>query len=286
MERTDLVSGSSRLPGRPGALIMSPRSPIKLNGVVLPPQMIAAEAQHHPAATPADAFAAAARAIIVRTLLLEEANRRRVVPQAEFVAPGKRELDDEARIRALMEAAVPVPEVGENECWTYYAANTTRFRAADLFEASHILFAAHPHDTAAFKTALERAKSTIAELTQAPMRFEAIAREKSDCDSRANGGRLGHILRGELVSEFERVLYALDEGQIAPSPVKTRFGAHIVKLDARALGEILPFEYVHDQIATFLSERSWRQDVARFIEGLVATASIEGVAMIAETEVA
>ncbi len=265
---------------------MASRASIKLNGVTLPPQMIAAEAQHHAAATPADAFAAAARAIIVRTLLLEEANRRGAVSQPELVAPGKRELDDEARIRALMETAVPVPEAGEDECRAYYAANTTRFRAADLFEASHILFAAHPHDTAAFKTALERAEETIAELTRAPARFEAIAKEKSDCDSRANGGRLGQVLRGELVSEFEQVLYTLDEGQIAPSPVKTRFGAHVVKLDARALGEILPFEYVRDQIAAFLSERVWRRDVARFIEGLVAAASIEGVAMHPETAAA
>ncbi|MBY0510556.1 MAG: peptidylprolyl isomerase [Rhodospirillaceae bacterium] len=258
---------------------MAPRSPIKLNGVVLPPQVIAAEAQHHPAATPADAFTAAARAIIIRTLLLEEANRRGIAPQPQLVAPGKRELDDEARIRTLIEATVSVPGAGEDECRAYYAANTARFRAADLFDASHILFAAHPHDTEAFKAALERAEATIAELNQSPNRFETIAKEKSDCDSRANGGRLGQILRGELVSEFEQVLNALAEGQIAPSPVKTRFGVHIVKLDARALGEILPFEYVRDQIAAFLSERFWRQDVARFIEGLVATASIEGVAM-------
>ncbi len=262
---------------------MAPRSPIKLNGVVLPPQMIAAEAQHHPAATPADAFTAAARAIIVRTLLLEEANRRSVVAQPEMVAPGKRELDDEARIRALMEAAVPIAEVGEDECRAYYAANTARFRGPDLFEASHILFAAHPHDGRAFAAATQRAEATIAELNQVPARFEALAKEKSDCDSRANGGRLGQILRGELVSEFEKVLDTLAEGQIASSPVRTRFGVHVVKLDARALGETLPFDYVRDQIASFLSERSWRRDVAGFIEGLVAAAVIEGVSMTPET---
>ncbi len=265
---------------------MAPRSPIKLNGVVLPPQMIAAEAQHHPAGTPADAFAAAARAIIIRTLLLEEADRRTVAAQPEMVAPGKRELDDEARIRALMETAVPISEAGEDECRAYYAANTTRFRGPDLFEASHILFSAHPHDTAGYTEAVQRAEAAIAALKDAPWKFEAIAREKSDCDSRANGGRLGQILRGELVSAFEQVLYTLSEGQIASSPVKTRFGAHVVKLDARALGEILPFDYVRDQIATFLSERSWRQDVARFIQNLVTAAVIEGVAMNPETTVA
>ena len=39
---------------------MASHPPIKLNGVVLPPHMIAAEAQHHPARTPAAAYKAAA----------------------------------------------------------------------------------------------------------------------------------------------------------------------------------------------------------------------------------
>ena len=55
---------------------MAPRPSIKLNGVVLPPHMIAAEAQHHPSQTPAAAFQAAARALIIRTLLLEEGDQR------------------------------------------------------------------------------------------------------------------------------------------------------------------------------------------------------------------
>ena len=54
---------------------MASRTPIRLNGVPLPPQMIAAEAQHHPSRNPAMAYQAAARDIIIRTLLLEEAQR-------------------------------------------------------------------------------------------------------------------------------------------------------------------------------------------------------------------
>ena len=103
---------------------MAPRPSIKLNGVVLPPHMIAAEAQHHPSKTPAAAFQAAARALIIRTLLLEEAKRNAITAVPQFVAPGKRELDDEARIRALMEARIPITEVerrmaravGGNDC--------------------------------------------------------------------------------------------------------------------------------------------------------------------------
>ena len=256
---------------------MAPRPPIKLNGVVLPSHMIAAEAQHHPAQSPPMAFQAAARAIIVRTLLLEEAKREGVVAAPEFVEPGKRELDDEACIRALIEARIPIVEPDESQCRAFYDADPSRFRSPDLFEASHILFLAHPHDAKAYAEAVARAEEIIAELSRAPGRFEAIARERSECDSRANGGRLGQIVRGETVPEFEQALQKLDEGQIAATPIQSRFGAHVLKLDARATGDVLPFEYVRERISDYLAEQQWRRDAAAFIERLVSQAQIEGV---------
>ena len=138
---------------------MAPRPSIKLNGIVLPPHMIAAEAQHHPSQTPAAAFQAAARALIIRTLLLEEAKRDAIAAEPQFVAPGKRELDDEARIRALMEARIPVAEPGEDQCRAFYDANPSHLRSPDLYEASHILFLAHPHDAQAYAGAVARAEA-------------------------------------------------------------------------------------------------------------------------------
>jgi peptidyl-prolyl cis-trans isomerase C len=258
---------------------MAARVPIKLNGVVLPSQMIAAEAQHHPSQTPAAAFQAAARSLIIRTLLLEEARRDGIAAEPQLVAAGKRELTDEARIRALMEARIPVTEPGEEECRAFYAANSSRFRSPDLYEASHILFLAHPHNPEAYAGAVARAEAIIAELKRAPGRFEAIAREQSECDSRANGGRLGQIVPGETVPEFEKVLQGLEEGQISPEPARSRFGVHILRLDARAHGETLPFAYVRGQIESYLAERQWRRDVAAFVERLVGQAEIEGVDM-------
>ncbi len=258
---------------------MPSRPAIKLNGVVLPPQMIAAEAQHHPAETPAEAFLAAARAIIVRTLLLEEVKRRGLESAPQMIEPGKRELPDEASIRILLETAVPIAEPQEAECRAYYDANPGRFRSPDLFEVSHILFAADPGDLTAYAAAAERAGRTGAILSKEPGRFEALAKEHSDCASRENGGRLGQLVARDSVPEFERVLLTLEEGEIAPAPVQTRFGAHVVRLDARARGESLPFDYVREKIALFLAERAWRHDIARFIDQLVDTATIEGIVM-------
>lgn len=260
---------------------MSARGPIKINGVLLPSHVIAAEAQHHPSQTPAAAFQAAARALIVRALLLEEADRAAIAAEPQFVAPGKRELDDEARIRALTQARVPIVEPDRSACLAEYEADPSRFRSPDLYEASHILFLAHPHDAQAYAEAVARSQAIIAELSDTPARFEAIAREQSQCDSRANGGRLGQIAQGATVPEFEKALQGLEEGQIAPVPVKSRFGAHVLRLNARARGDILPFEYVCEKIASYLAEKQWRRDVAIYIEQLVERADIEGIDMLA-----
>jgi peptidyl-prolyl cis-trans isomerase C len=91
---------------------------------------------------------------------------------------------------------------------------------------------------------------------------------------------LGQIVRGQTVPEFEHVLQQLKEGQIAPIPVKSRFGAHVLKLDARAAGKPLPFDYVYERISMFLAEKDWRRGVARYIDGLVARAEIEGIEMV------
>jgi peptidyl-prolyl cis-trans isomerase C len=255
------------------------RPQIKLNGVVLPSHMIAAEAQHHPASTPAASFKTAARALIVRTLLLEEAKRHSISAEPEFVAPGKRETDDDAQIRALIEALVPVTEPDEEHCRAFYEADPSRFRGPDLFEASHILFVADPRDSEIYAAAAARAVAIIDELARSPGRFESLARECSQCESRATGGRLGQITSGETVPEFERALEHLEEGQVAPQPVRSRFGVHVLRLDARASGKTLPFDYVHERISLFLAEKSWRRDVAKFVEGLVVKARIEGLDM-------
>lgn len=265
---------------------MAARPQIKLNGVALPPQMIAAEAQHHPARTPAAAFQAAARALVVRTLLLEEARRRGLEATPDLVAPGKRETQDEAVIRALLDGAAPIPEPSEAACRAFYDSHRDKFCSPDLMEASHILFAADPHDAAAHAKAEAQARVALEEIARRPQAFDAIARERSDCPSKSAGGRLGQLQPGELVREFEAALCDLEPGETGREPVATRFGLHVVRLDARVRGQLLPFDYVRDRIAAFLAERQWRRETSAFIAGLVEGACIEGLDMASGAEAA
>lgn len=241
--------------------------------------MIAAEAQHHPARTPAAAYAAAAQALIIRTLLLEEARREGIAVAPQQVGTGKRELDDEAQIRALLDLRVPLSEPDEAQCLRYYDAHPDRFRGADLFEVSHILFPGDPAQRGSIAEAIRRATEAIADINTKPARFETIARELSACPSRENGGRLGQMTANDLLPEFAAALPRLRVGETASDPVVSRFGAHVVRLDARADGARLPFTYVRERIVAYLAERDWRGAVVSFIEALLARNEIEGVEM-------
>ena len=152
-----------------------------------------------------------------------------------------------------------------------------RFRSADLFEAAHILFPADPEDAEACASAKERAAAALAQALEQPQRFAELAQQLSACPSAAQGGNLGQITRGQTVPEFETFLFNLEEGQICPVPVKTRFGYHVLRLDRRVEGRQLPFDVVRDRIADYLREHVWRRAVSQYLQLLVGQAEIRGI---------
>jgi len=249
---------------------------IRVNGVAIAEAEIAREAQHHEATSAKAALAEAARALTVRALLLQRAAELGLVA-APLSQDGGRETEEEALIRAVLEAEVRAPVATEAECRRHYETHPRRFRSPDLFEPAHILFSAARTEAAAYAAALARAEVAIAAVQADPRCFETLARTQSDCPSREQGGRLGAVTRGETTPEFETFLAALEPGQLCPVAVQTRYGVHVLRLDRLAEGRELPFEMVRRRIAGFLQEVSWRRAVAQYIALLAGQASIEGV---------
>jgi len=252
------------------------RKQVSVNGVVLPQDIIAVEAQNHAAASPGAAFAEAARALAIRELLLQEARRLGLTPEPETDAEGRRETDEDALIRALVAQATPEDAPDEESCRRYYDNNLRRFRSADIVEAAHILIAADPNHEEA---ALQAARDLVAALRQDPSGFASAARACSACPSRESGGNLGQITRGQMVPEFERALFAMTPGELSDKPVRTRYGFHVLRLDRKIEGAVLPFEIVRARIAGFLSETRERQAVAGYIAHLAQLADIRGIAL-------
>jgi peptidyl-prolyl cis-trans isomerase C len=192
---------------------------------------------------------------------------------------GRRETDAEALIRALIEREVVTPEPDEETCRRYYSQNRARFRSAAIFEVSHILFAADRRKPAAFDAAKHAAEGVLAELRVAPRRFAELARTRSACPSAAQGGNLGQITAGQTTPEFEEALRTLSPGELTATPVVTRYGLHIIRLDRKIDGRELPFEAVAPEIADYLGQSVRRRASAQFIARLISQAQISGIAL-------
>jgi peptidyl-prolyl cis-trans isomerase C len=248
---------------------------VAVNDTVIAHAAIAREVQHHTGGTPRAAWQEATRALVIRELLLQRTHALGVLAQPQS-QDGLRETQDEALIRALLETEVRAPMADDAACLRYYQANLAKFRSPDLFEPLHILFKAARVDAEAYMRARTQANATLAALRDSPGQFETVARSVSECSSAHQGGRLGQVASGETTPEFEAAMRALQPGEISPIPVETRYGVHIIRLDRKIAGEMLPFPHVRDRIAAWLEESSWRRAVAQYVRLLAGHARVTG----------
>lgn len=255
------------------------RAQVSVNGVKITSREIAREVQQHAASTPLDAWSEAARSLALRELMLQEARRLELVPNPLEDDRGRRETDEDALIRQLIENEVETPEPDEMACRHYYQQNTGRFRSADIYEAAHILLGAEPEQEDPLANARAAAARLLEILRREPQRFAAFARAYSTCPSREVDGNLGQIGEGDTTPAFAEALAALSPGEMTNEPVVTPYGIHIIRLDRKIEGRVLPFEVLHDRIAAYLIERSERWATAQYLARLAASAEIIGVEM-------
>jgi peptidyl-prolyl cis-trans isomerase C len=62
--------------------------------------------------------------------------------------------------------------------------------------------------------------------------FESLAKQHSKCPSGARGGDLGQFGPGQMVPEFDQVVFSADVGTVQ-GPVKTQFGYHLLEVTSR-----------------------------------------------------
>jgi len=63
--------------------------------------------------------------------------------------------------------------------------------------------------------------------------FEEAAKANSTCPSGAKGGELGNFAQGQMVPEFDKVVFN-DEVGVVHGPVQTQFGYHLLEITERS----------------------------------------------------
>ncbi|MNG94092.1 Foldase protein PrsA 3 precursor [compost metagenome] len=246
---------------------------ITVNGMAIAGEAIAQELQYHPAPSREEAIFLASQALVVRELLQQRIAELGL--QAECT-PG--ESEEEALTRLLIERELPLPGADEQTCRHYFERNRERYATAPLVAARHILLACAPDDGEARSHARELAEKLIEQLAEDGSRFAELALAHSACPSKEQGGALGQISQGQTVPEFERQLLRLPQG-LAPQPLESRYGVHLVWVDQRIEGRALPFEVVHEAIRAELDQRVWQVAVAQYLGNLIGEADIHGIVL-------
>lgn len=117
-----------------------------------------------------------------------------------------------------------------------------------------------------------QAKKIIAMLGgKKKVKFEDLAKKYSKDSSAEEGGDLGWMTPGSLVPEFAEAMVALGKGQYSKTPVKSRFGWHVIQLEDSRKVDFPEFDKVKGRIATQILQLEFR----KYLAELKATAKIE-----------
>lgn len=78
--------------------------------------------------------------------------------------------------------------------------------------------------------------------------FAELAKTKSTGPSGPGGGDLGYFTKGQMVPEFEKAAFELENGNYTKDPVKTQFGWHVILKEDDRDQQPPAFEEVKEQV--------------------------------------
>ncbi len=108
----------------------------------------------------------------------------------------------------------------------------------------------------------KQAKEIIEQLNKGDD-FAKLATEKSTGPSNKKGGDLGWFPGGQMVPEFSKAIANMKKGTYSKTPVKTRFGWHIIKLENDRDSTPPEFAQVKDKIKVHLQNKILSEYVAK-----------------------
>jgi len=199
----------------------------------------------------------------------------------------KDKLKYDATFAALYEKVTKDVKVSDEEVKKYYNEKPDRYKEAEKIKVRHILIATSSPDGKApakkDEQAKKEAEKIIADLN-AGADFAKIAKEKSDdTGSKPGGGLLTDRMGAEMIAkgssgfvpEFDAAAYALKAGEYTKKPVKTQFGYHIIKVEAKTPEKQLTFEEAKEKIQKELPATKKQDAFNKYMENQRATAKIE-----------
>ena len=171
----------------------------------------------------------------------------------------------------LNDVCKDLPKPSQAAIQEYYEENKEQFKSSESARVAHIVKYVN------WQTDEETAYNTMMQ-AQGELKngaaFEAVVDKYTDCAD--SGGDLGYVIRGQMVEEFEDVVFNLGAGEVSDI-FRTRFGFHIAKVYDRKPAAVPELEEVKDEIINTLKEQIRGKAIDEFIDGLKNKAKIDRI---------
>ena len=231
----------------------------------------------------------AERNVVYRTLLQQMARQLRLsVSAAEIDSERRRQWGSAnnttcgAGIRNTLEQALLIeklkvalarhlPRPSRAEVEQFYRSNPVHFSKPERTLVAHIIknLDSFEDDTNAWLE-MKKAEQELADGKP----FANVAEHYSDC--KGNGGSLGWIERGEMIEEFDAVVFHLKKSERSPI-FRTLFGLHIAEVRDRKAAGVQAFEEVRTQLARRLYEERKQSVLDHALEKAMSQAQIVSI---------
>jgi peptidyl-prolyl cis-trans isomerase SurA len=180
-----------------------------------------------------------------------------------------------SRMKLVQLKVTPKVKVSEEDLKAAYTQYTKLESGDAEVHARHILVQVDAKATPEQVEAARKKALGLAEEARKPgVDFAELAKKKSEGPSASDGGDLGFFRRGVMVPAFERVAFALKEGEVS-EPVRTQFGWHVLKVEERRAVDVASFEQVKAELENRLKMQKTEKFVEQYVQELRQKASVE-----------
>ena len=205
--------------------------------------------------------------LVEKQLFTELAAKEGIDKKPEFKR-NMEKIKEELLVNMWMKEQLDNAIVSDSEAKEFYDKNADKFMGKATMHARHILV-----DT---QKVAEEMIDELKPLNDEALKnkFIELAKMKSTGPSGPKGGDLGTFTKGQMVPEFSKAAWALENGNITTAPVKTQFGYHVIYLETKSEAKPTPYESVKEKIITSLKQKQFAAKIAEVAKELKSKAKI------------
>jgi peptidyl-prolyl cis-trans isomerase C len=167
-------------------------------------------------------------------------------------------------------------KVSDQQVKAFYDQNPDKLKRPERVHVRHILIKVAGDAPAADKAKARAKADDLLAKVKAGGDFAKLAEENSDDPgSKARGGDLSWVSRGQTVPPFETAAFGLKKPNDVSPVVESQFGFHIIQLLEHQDAGTVALDEVKDRIAGFLKQQQKREKFLDHVKELKAKAKVE-----------